>query len=294
MVSLGTSLAMVAAPIVAGVFLEVIGLTRVLMINVATYVFAVITLSVVRIPRPEPASRAGDERPSFWLEAVQAWRYVTEQRELLALLLLFAITNFTTGIVQVLLPPLILSFTTPEALGTIMSAGGVGIVLGSVLLSVWSGPRQKMRAILMASCARGVVLFLAMLQPNPVLIGTAAFIFLFCDPIIFTSSQTLWQTKVPAEVQGRAFAMRRLVAWSALPLAYVVAGPLADRVFEPWMAAQGSVARVFGGLFGTGPGRGIAVLFVVLGVLTIVSVVAGFIYQPLRDLELRMPDVAGK
>jgi MFS family permease len=294
MVSLGTSFAMVAAPIVAGVFLEVIGLTKVLMINVATYVFAVITLSVVRIPRPEPASRSGDEKHSFWHEAVQAWQYVTGQRELLALLLLFAITNFTTGIVQVLLPPLILSFTTPEALGTIMSAGGVGIVLGSVLLSVWSGPRQKIRAILMASFTRGVVLFLAMLHPNPVLIGTAAFIFLFCDPIIFTSSQTLWQTKVPAEVQGRAFAMRRLVAWSALPLAYVVAGPLADRVFEPWMAAQGSVARVFGGLFGSGPGRGIAVLFVVLGVLTVVSVVAGFLYQPLRNLELRLPDVAGK
>jgi DHA3 family macrolide efflux protein-like MFS transporter len=292
MVSLGTSFAMVAAPVLAGVFLQVIGLTKVLLINVAAYAFAVLTLCVVRLPRPEQSS--GVNNASFWRDAVQVWRYVTEQRELLALLILFAITNFSTGMVQVLLPPYILSFTTPEALGTIMSGGGAGVVVGSVLLSVWRGPQRKMRAIFMATLIRGVVLFMAVLQPNAVLIGTAAFIFLFCDPVIFTSSQTIWQMKVPAEVQGRAFAMRRLVAMSTLPLAYVVAGPLADRVFEPWMRAQGWLGRMVGGLFGTGPGRGIAVLFIVLGLLTVIAVVAGFLYQPLRDLEARLPGAAGK
>jgi DHA3 family macrolide efflux protein-like MFS transporter len=294
MVSLGTSIGMVAAPVLAGVFLQVIGLTRVLLINVAAYAFAVLTLSVVRIPLPEQSSQADNAPRFFWREAAQVWKYVTGQRELLALLIMFAITNFSTGIVQVLLPPYILSFKTPEALGMIMSAGGVGVIAGSVLLSVWEGPQRKMRAIFIASFMRGVVLFLAVLQPSAIVIGTATFIFLFCDPVIFTSSQTIWQTKVPAEVQGRAFAVRRLVAWSTLPLAYVVAGPLADRVFEPWMATQGPLARVAGGLFGTGPGRGIAVLFIVLGLLTVIAVVAGFLYQPLRDLEDRLPDGVGK
>jgi MFS family permease len=293
MISLGTSLAMVAAPLVAGIFLNVVGLTTVLLINVATYAFAVVTLCVVRIARPERPASPGGAAPSFWREAAQVWRYVAGQRELMALLLLFAITNFTTGIVQVLLPPLILSFTTPEALGTIMSAGGVGVVLGSVMVSVWGGPRRKVRAILVSTLVRGVVLFLAVLQPSPVLVGAAAFIFLFCDPLIFTASQTIWQTKVAAEVQGRAFAMRRLVAWSALPLAYLVAGPLTDRLFEPWMAAQGPLARTAGGVLGVGPGRGIALLFIVLGALTVVAVAAAALYRPLRELEHRLPDVTG-
>ena len=294
MVSLGTSIAMVAAPVLAGVFFQALGLTRVLLINVAAYAFAVLTLCVVRIAQPDQSARTRNAAHSFWREAAQVWRYVTGQRELLALLILFAITNFSTGILQVLLPPFILSFTTPEALGTIMSAGGVGVVAGSVLFSIWRGPRQRMRAIFIVSFVRGVVLFLAVLQPSAVLVGTAAFIFLFCDPVIFTCSQTIWQTKVPAEVQGRAFAIRRLVAWSTLPLAFVVAGPLADRVFEPWMAAQGPLAGVIGGLLGTGPGRGIALLFIVLGLLTVLAVIAGVLYQPLRDLENRLPDVAGK
>jgi len=294
MVSLGTSIAMVVAPVLAGVFFQALGLTRVLLINVGVYAFAVLTLCVVRIPQPEQSSEANKVSRSFWREAVQVWRFVTGQRELLALLMLFAITNFSTGILQVLLPPFILSFTTPEALGTIMSAGGVGVVAGSVLFSIWRGPRRRMHAIFIVGFVRGVVLFLAVLQPSAVLIGTAAFIFLFCDPVIFTCSQTIWQTKVPAEVQGRAFAIRRLVAWSTLPLAYVVAGPLTDRVFEPWMGAQGPLARLVGGLVGTGPGRGIAVFFVVLGAVTVLAVIAGVLYQPLRDLENRLPDVAAK
>lgn len=254
MVSLGTSIAMVAAPVLAGVFFQALGLTKVLLINVAAYALAVLTLCVVRIAQPDQSARTRNAAHSFWREAAQVWRYVTGQRELLALLILFAITNFSTGILQVLLPPFILSFTTPEALGTIMSAGGVGVVAGSVLFSIWRGPQQKMRAIFIVSFVRGVVLFLAVLQPSAVLVGTAAFIFLFCDPVIFTCSQTIWQTKVPAEVQGRAFAIRRLVAWSTLPLAYVVAGPLADRVFEPWMGGAGSTGRCGRRVTRDGPG----------------------------------------
>jgi hypothetical protein len=47
-------------------------------------------------------------------------------------------------------------------------------------------------------------------------------------------------------------------------------------------------------LVGTGPGRGIAVFFVVLGAVTVLAVIAGVLYQPLRDLEDRLPDVAAK
>ena len=97
MVSLGTSIAMVAAPVLAGVFFQALGLTRVLLINVAVYAFAVLTLCVVRIPRPEQSSEANKGSRSFWREAAQVWRFVTGQRELLALLILFAITNFSTG-----------------------------------------------------------------------------------------------------------------------------------------------------------------------------------------------------
>ncbi|HZI19961.1 MAG TPA: MFS transporter [Pyrinomonadaceae bacterium] len=293
MVAFGTSLAMVAAPLVAGLFLELIGLSRLLLIGVATYGFAVLTLMLVRIaPAGEGAGGAAPARASLWQEATRGWAYVRERRELLALLLLFAVTNFTTGMVQVLLTPLVLSFTTAEVLGRIMSAGGAGVLLGSLLVSVYGGTRRRMRAIYVFTLVRGLILFLGVLQPDPLLVGTAAFLFLFCDPLIFINSQTIWQTKIAPEVLGRAFAVRRVVGFSSMPMAYLIAGPLADRVFEPLMAAGGPLAGSLGGLVGVGPGRGVALLFIALGALTVLSVAAGFLYRPLRELEERLPDCA--
>jgi MFS family permease len=293
-VELGASISMVIAPSIAGFFLDSIGLTNVLLISAAASLIGVVSLMTVRIPRPENGAETEKERSTLLFEAVQGWRYVKGRPELMALLLLFAITNFTIGIVQALLPPLVLSFATPEVLGIVLSVGGVGVVLGSLLVSIWGGPKRKVRAILGLSFSRGMILFLAALQPHAILIGTAAFLFLFCSPIVLTCSLTIWQTKVANEIQGRALAIRRIVSWSSLPVAYLVAGPLADRVFERLMTPQGPLAQSVGTVIGTGPGRGVALLFIVLGALTALAVTAGSRYRPLRELEDRLPNVAGR
>ncbi len=292
LIELSTSLAMVASPLAAGVLLETLGLTRLLVINVVACLIALASLVMVRIGRPDQAVEAQAQRISLLREATLGWRYIRERPELMALLLMFTTTNFSLGVVEVLLAPLVLSFASPDVLGMVMSAGGVGVVLGSLLVSIWGGPQRKIPVILGLALTKGVILFLGGLQPRAVLIGTAAFVFLFCGPVIFTCSQTIWQTKVAPEIQGRAFAIRRVVAWSSLPLAYLAAGPLADHVFEPLMAADGPLAGSLGAMIGTGPGRGVALLFIVMGLLSVMAVVIGFLYRPLRELEVRLPDVA--
>lgn len=292
-VELGASIAMVIAPSIAGIFLDSIGLTNVLLISATASLMGVASLMTVRIPRPKNGAETEKEGSTLLFEAAQGWRYVKGRPELMALLLLFATTNFTMGIVQALLPPLVLSFATPEALGLVLSVGGVGVVLGSLLVSIWGGPKRKARAILGLSFSQGMILFLAALQPQAILIGTAAFVFLFCSPIVLTCSQTIWQTKVADEIQGRALAVRRIVSWSSLPIAYLVAGPLADHAFEPMMAPDGLLASTVGTVIGTGTGRGVALLFIVMGLLTVLAVTAGYRYQPLRELEDRLPDAAG-
>ena len=296
MVELSTSLAMVAAPLVAGLLLATLGLNRVLALNVIASVIGVCGLAAVRIPRPDRAVEEGIAKQGklrlFAAEAAFGWRYISRRRELFALLLLFAASNFIVGMVEVLLPPLVLSFASAEVLGIVLSTGGVGVVLGSILVSVWRGPERRIPLILGLNLLRAVVLFLGVLQPRAELIGAAAFVFLFCDPLISTCSQTIWQTKVPVDLQGRVFAFRRMAALSSLPLAYLLAGPLADQVFEPLMKVQGLLASTAGALIGTGPGRGVALMFVAMGVIGLLSVSAAFRYRPLRYLEDRLPDVA--
>jgi MFS family permease len=72
-----------------------------------------------------------------------------------------------------------------------------------------------------------------------------------------------------------------------------LAGPLSDRVFEPLLATGGPLTGSVGQLIGSGPGRGIGLLFLLMGSLTILTAVAGFLQPRLRRVELELPDALG-
>jgi len=108
--------------------------------------------------------------------------------------------------------------------------------------------------------------------------------------LINVSNQAIWQRKVPPDVQGRVFSVRLLIAQVSGPTAMLLAGPLADRVLEPGMRAGGALAKVFGGLLGTGPGAGISLLFVIAGVLGTCVALGAYLIRPIRDVETLIPD----
>jgi hypothetical protein len=110
-------------------------------------------------------------------------------------------------------------------------------------------------------------------------------------PVINGSSQALWQAKVAPEVQGRVFATRRMVAQVTAPLAYFLAGPLAERVFVPLLEPGGDLAATWiGRLVGVGPGRGIGLLLIAIAALFAAVTLAAAAWPRLRGLEETVPD----
>jgi len=289
MVQLAVATAQIVAPAAAGAMLGVIGLGGIIAIDFATFLFAVSTLVAVRIHRPTRAAPA-DEKISLLREALDGWRYIATHRGLLGLLLLFALANFTIGLVYVLFTPLVLSFSTSAVLGSLLSVGGIGFLAGGLLMSAWGGPSRRIYGIYAAEILLGATLFLAGFPPNVLILGIAAFSVYFSIPIVNGCSQAIWLAKTPPELQGRVFATRRMIAWSSLPLAYLLAGPLADRVFEPLLAVEGPLAGSIGRLIGVGPGRGIAFLYMVFGGFILGVTVWAVLYPRLRRLELEIPD----
>jgi len=291
LVQMGQAFAQIASPVLAGVLMGVIHIQGVIFIDFATFLVALTTLLSVRIPRPKVTAEGEEGRGSLLHEAAYGWHYIVARRGLLALLLFFAANNFVMGIVQVLFTPLVLSFTTAAVLGAILSAGGLGFLAGSLVMSAWGGPKVRMKGIYAFALMQGFVLFLAGFPPQALILGNAAFLFFFCLPIINGCSQAIWQVKTAADVQGRVFAVRRMIAWSTTPLAYLVAGPLADRIFEPLMAEGGALAGRLGPLIGVGPGRGIALIFLTLGVASLGIVTIAWLYRPMRRVEADLPDI---
>ena len=110
-------------------------------------------------------------------------------------------------------------------------------------------------------------------------------------PIASALNQAVWQIKIPPDLQGRVFAIRGMIATSIVPLANLLAGPLADNLFEPLMASNGALADTFLGTFlGTGPGRGIAIIFLISAVFIWLSSLVIFAYPRVRNLEEEVPD----
>lgn len=139
-------------------------------------------------------------------------------------------------------------------LGYLASIAGLGMVVGTLIMSVWVGPRRRIPGVLGFLALGGLIVSLLGLRPQIPLMAFAGFSMMFTMPTVNGSSQAIWQCKVSPDVQGRVFAVRRVIARSTMPLAYLIAGPLADRIFRPLLMEVGASANSVGAVMGAGPG----------------------------------------
>jgi MFS family permease len=151
-VQLGQAVPKVLSPAIAGLLVAWIHIWGVIAIDFVTFLVAVVSLLVVRIPSPPPSAvvQAGREtgKPSFKQEILEGFRYLKERPGLLSVLVIFAVTYYSIGVVNVAGPALVLSFTSPQQLGIALSLVSIGFIGGSVLMSVWGGPRRRINGVL--------------------------------------------------------------------------------------------------------------------------------------------------
>jgi len=296
MVGMAASATGIVAPILAGVLLAVLEIRHVLVIDIATFVFAILVLLCVAIPRPEETSHGRQARGTLWSESIFGFKYLLEHRSFLTLLLLILGANVTLLIALTVLTPMVLARTGTDelALGAVQMALGIGGVAGGLLMSLWGGPKRKILGVLVGLAGLSVAgEVLIGLGQSVTLWATGAFFVTFFLALLNTSSGTIWQAKVPPDVQGRVFAVRRMVGALGAPIAMLLAGPLADYVFEPLMAAGSPVASALGHLVGSGPGSGMSLMFLLGGGVGLILAFAGLASSRLRNIDSLIPDHEG-
>lgn len=276
----------IAAPLVAGALLGLVGLRGVLIIDLVSMVVAVSTLAVTRLPARPTATSADKESQSF----TAGLRYLRGMPGLMNLVAVFAAFNFLFAIAGGLVQPLILSFSSPATLGVLMAAGGSGLFVGSLVMAAWGGPKRRVDGVYLGLVLGGFFLVLHSLHPSPWLIAVAAPCFLFTLPLMNTMCVTLLQTKVDPAMLGRVLGAVRMIATAATPIAFLLIGPLSDGVFEPLMASDGLLAGSVGALIGAGEGRGIALIFLVVGLLMLAVAAYAYTKPRLRNVDDELPD----
>lgn len=291
MMQFSSATAQMISPILAAGLIGLIGLPGIISIDVATFFIAILVLLKVRFPSLPPAA-AEKERRSLLRESGEGWHYIVERPGLLGLLAFFSLINLTFAFFEVLLPPMVLAFANSKMLAAIMSAGGVGYLAGSILMTAWGGPKLRIRWLLIYSFFYGAALIANGLRPSALLITCSLFVVAFTIPLISACSHAVWQSKTERHIQGRVFSTRTVAAWASIPLSYFLAGRLADMFFEPLMTEHGHLAGTWIGAIGTGRGRGIALLIILNGILSILVSGTCSLNSRFRNVERELPDIA--
>lgn len=293
LMDLGGAASNIFAPAAAAALLPLIGLEGLLILDIVTFVAAVGAVLLVTIPQPPPSAAVEAGRGSFWRETAYGFTYIFSRPSLLGLQLVFLGINLTSMLGLAVSAPMILARTGNNelALGATQSAGAIGGVVGGLLLGVWGGTRKKVHGVLGGMLLASLLGELLLGIGRVVFVWSVASFFLnFFLPFINGSNQAIWQAKVAPGVQGRVFAVRRLIAQVMAPIAAAAAGPLADRVFEPAMQNGGRLADTFGWLVGAGPGSGMALMLIVTALGGILIPIIGYSVPVIRDAEQLLPD----
>jgi len=247
-------------------------------------------LLFVRIPNPAVTLQEAKGQRSLWKEMRFGWDYIMARQGLLALLIFFMAINFLTGVIGPLITPLVLDNWDAGTLGFLSTLMGVGMLIGTLVMSAWGGSKRKIITVFGSGLLSGLFLIAAGLRVSLPLLAVCGFGVMFSSPFMNASSQAIWQAKVAPDLQGRVFAIRRAIAWSMGIVGPLLAAPLTDFVFKPAMSTGGMLAPVLGPIFGVGASRGVGVVFSLVGVLTVTATLIAWTVRRLRRIEMDLPD----
>jgi DHA3 family macrolide efflux protein-like MFS transporter len=293
MLSLAESASFILSPLAGAALVAFLSLGQILLIDAVTFLIALVTLILVRIPEPAKDPVEQVSPVSVWKDSLTGFQYIWRQKSLLGIQVLLFSYNFVKSFGFAVLPAMILARTAENAavLGTVQAAAAAGGVVGGLILSVWPGPRRQIHGVLLGTILASLFTQLLFGLGREVFLWSAfAFIGTIFRPWINAANQAIWQRKVAPHLQGRVFGARATIALISLPLGYLFAGPLADYVFEPAMMPGGAWAETFVPLVGTGPGAGMALMIVLSGVVTVAIGVLGYFMRSVREVEALLPD----
>ena len=281
--------ASIVAPIVAGFLFVLIGVTGVMAIDIISFFVAIGALYLVHIPRPKATAEGEKSRGSVLKEAWSGFQFLLERRLLFYVILYATLLNFLFNGAGIMMTPYILSLTNSEAaLGAVMASLGLGMVSGGIAFSMWRNKPGRIHIFFVGIILSGLFMSILGITRTVLLLVIVKFISFFPNPAVNASLMSLIQIKTPPDMQGRVFASIMQLAMLATPLAFLIAGPLADQVLEPAVGTPGwSIVEP---VVGAQPGSGMGLLMVINGLVVVITGLLLYNWKPIRNLEDSLPD----
>ena len=211
---------------------------------------------------------------------------------LFALIFFATFNNFLGGVFMALLDAYGLSLVSVQIWGLTFGVLSVAFIISGIVISRVGLGQNPLRTLLLVNVMTWTACCFFTIQPSFWLLVAGCGIWMFLGPFAEAAEHTTLQKVVPLERQGRVFGFAQSIEQSASPLTAFLIGPLTQFVVIPFMT-DGAGADAIGSWFGTGPARGIALVFTIAGLIGVAVTIAAMNspqYRALSKAYANSPD----
>jgi DHA3 family multidrug efflux protein-like MFS transporter len=283
LVGTANGVAFAITSVFSGLAIGLLGMGWAVAIAVVVIALVGAHLLTIRIPEEPPKPAADDPRVVDIGGAVRAVRLVPG---LFALLLFSTFNNFLGGVFMALMDPYGLTLMSVEAWGFLIAFTSLGFIVGGIAVARRGLGVNPLRTLLLANVVMWTVTITFPIRSEILPLAIGFFIYLVLAPVAEASEQTIVQRVVPFKEQGRVFGFGQSLETAASPVTAFLIGPIAQFWVIPSMDG-GALADQIGWWFGSGPARGMALIFIVAGIIGLLVTVLALRSRPYRELSNR-------
>lgn len=257
------------ASIISGFLLATSGMFWIFVICITLLILGIVHLFFLQLPQDvvlASSTEHSEDSPKKKHDFLETISTIKAIPGLFGLIFFTTINNFLGGVFMPLMDPYGLSLVSVDVWGFTWGVLSLGFIFGGMYIAKKGLGNNPLKVLFGVNILLWIISMLFAIQPWFWLLCVGMFIWIFFMPFVEASEHTIIQKIVPAERQGRVFGFAQSVETAASPLTTFAIGPLTQFFFIPFMTT-GKGVDLIGSWFGTGDGRGIALVFIVAGFL---------------------------
>jgi len=281
-------LSFMVTSVFSGLAIGLLGMGWTLLIAISLSAAALLHLLFLRIPEAQP-QQDGERRPLIDLRgSITAVRAATG---LFALIIFSTFNNFIGGVYMALMDPYGLELFPVEVWGIVLGVTSTGFIVGGLLIAKFGLGRNPIRTMLLLVIVMGVLGALFTIRDWWWLYAAGIWLYMTLIPAVEAAEQTVIQKVVPFREQGRVFGFAAAFESAAAPVTAFLIAPIAEFIIIPFMNSDAGRAD-FGALLGDGQARGIALVFLISGLVMVLAAIAAFFTKSYRRISAQYLDQA--
>lgn len=284
LVGMVSGIGFLTTSVISGFLVAWGGMFATLLLALALTLLAFLHLHFVQIEEGRPTPVEGEPTAPRTVDIKGTIRVIAAVPGLFALIFFATFNNFLGGVFMALLDAYGLSLVSVQVWGLLFGVLSTAFIISGIVISRTGLGKNPLKTLLMVNVITWAVCCVFTLQSSIWLLAGGMFVWMLLGPYAEAAEHTTLQKVVPLERQGRVFGFAQSIEQSASPLTAFLIGPLTQFYFIPLMSDGGAGADAIGSWFGTGPERGIALVFTLAGIIGVMVTILAFNSPQYRQL----------